>query len=100
MKRIITLITLVAISVPMQAQQQFTQVDSSPALAFYATPEWQEAFMGNLGVDPGVEPGRPEDSKELEVLGQVRNLLQTGNDANVLNAVTAISTLMQQQRST
>jgi tetratricopeptide (TPR) repeat protein len=100
MKRIITLITLVGIALPATAQtSQVTAVDSSPAKAFYATEEWNKAFMGYFGVNPGTEPGVPEDQQEREVLGVIRDLLQTGRDEDIQAAVQAIDTLIMQQQA-
>jgi tetratricopeptide (TPR) repeat protein len=99
MKRIITLITLAGVSVTALAKEQVVDVDSSPALAFYATHEWQQAFMGYYGVETGTEPGIPEGEQEREVLGQVRTFLQTGTDADVRAAAAAITGLLQQQRT-
>lgn len=100
MKRIITLITLAGIALPAVAQtDQVTSVDSSPAKAFYATEEWNKAFMGYFGVDPGTEPGVPEDQREREVLGVIRDLLQTGRDEDIKAAVQAIDTLIQEQQA-
>jgi tetratricopeptide (TPR) repeat protein len=100
MKRIITLITLAGIALPATAQtQQVTSVDSSPAKAFYATEEWDKAFMGYYGVNPGTEPGVPEDQDEREVLGTIRTLLQTGRDEDITAAVQAIMALIQRQQA-
>ncbi|HSH09506.1 MAG TPA: tetratricopeptide repeat protein [Oceanipulchritudo sp.] len=99
MKRTIILITLAGASVVAQAQKQVTEVDASPALAFYATQEWQNAFMGYYGVNSGVEPGIPEDPKEREVLAAIKNFLQTGTDADVRNAVVAIDNLAREQKA-
>ncbi|MEX0332048.1 MAG: tetratricopeptide repeat protein [Puniceicoccaceae bacterium] len=99
MKRIITLITLAGACVAVQAQKQVIDVDAAPALAFYATKEWQQAFMGYYGVDTGVEPGIPEDPREREVLGQVRDLLQTGADADLRAAVGAVEALIREQQA-
>ena len=99
MKRIITLITLAGVSLSVQAQKSVIDVDASPALAFYATKEWQQAFMGYYGVESGTEPGLPEDETERQVLGQIRDFLQTGRDADVAAATAAIANLMQQQRA-
>ncbi|MFO7725580.1 MAG: hypothetical protein R6V45_08540 [Oceanipulchritudo sp.] len=69
MKRIITLITLAGITLPAFAQsEQVTTVDSSPAKAFYATEEWEKAFMGYYGVNPGIEPGVPEDTADYSTM--------------------------------
>ncbi len=100
MKRIITLITLAGITLPAFAQsEQVTTVDSSPAKAFYATEEWEKAFMGYYGVNPGIEPGVPEDTAEREVLGEIRTFLQTGTDQDIRAAVEAIETLIQTKRA-
>jgi tetratricopeptide (TPR) repeat protein len=100
MKRIITLIAIAGITLPAFAQtRQVTSVDASPAKAFFATPEWEKAFMGSFGVNPGIEPGVPEDQAEREVLGQIRTLLQSGTDADLFAAVQAIETLISQQRT-
>ena len=99
MKRIITLITLASVGVSALAQQPIIEVDNEPALAFYATQEWQQAFMGYYGVNSGTEPGIPEDEAEREVLGQIRTLLQTGRDADMQAASAAITALMQPQRA-
>lgn len=100
MKRIITLITLAGITLPAFAQpQQVTSVDSSPAKAFYATEAWDKAFMGYFGVNPGVEPGVPDDTAEREVLGQIRTFLQSGTDVDIRAAVQAIETLIQTKRA-
>ena len=100
MKRIIILITLAGASVTALAQQQVIDVDASAARAFYATQEWKQAFMGYYGVETGVEPGLPEDPAEREVLGAIRDFLQTGTDADVRAAVAAIENLIQTQQST
>ena len=100
MKRIITLLTLAGITLPAFAQnQQVTTVDSSPAKAFYATEEWDKAFMGYFGVDPGIEPGVPDDTQEREVLGQIRTFLQSGTNADIRAAIQAIKTLIQTKRA-
>jgi tetratricopeptide (TPR) repeat protein len=99
MKRSIHLITLMAAALPLSAQQAVIEVDTSPAKAFYATPEWEKAFMGYFGVDAGVEPGVPESDAEREVLGQIRTFLQSGTDADINNAIQAIRTLMVQQQA-
>jgi tetratricopeptide (TPR) repeat protein len=100
MKRIITLITLAGIALPATAQvKQVTSVDSSPAKAFYATEEWDKAFMGYYGVNPGTEPGVPEDQDEREVLGTIRTLLQTGRDEDITAAVQAIEALIARQQA-
>lgn len=100
MKRIITLITLAAIALPAGAQtKKVTSVDNSPAKAFYATDEWTKAFMGYYGVNPGTEPGVPEDQQEREVLGVIRDLLQTGRDEDITAAVQAIETLITSQQA-
>lgn len=100
MKRIISIITLSAIAVTAQAQQSVINVDASVAKAFYATQEWENAFMGYYGVETGLEPGLPSDEAELAVLGQVRDFLKTGNEeGDVRAALAAISTLMQQQKA-
>ena len=47
MKRIIIALKLAGLCLGVQAQRkQDIEVDSSAALAFYATQEWQNAFMG------------------------------------------------------
>ncbi|NDV61290.1 tetratricopeptide repeat protein [Puniceicoccales bacterium CK1056] len=99
MKRIITLITLAAASLPATAQQQVISVDTSPAKAFYATDAWNKAFMGYYGVDSGTEPGVTEDTDEREVLGQIREFLQSGSDSGIRSATQAIATLVQQQQA-
>jgi tetratricopeptide (TPR) repeat protein len=100
MKRIIILITIAGMALPGFAQsRQVTSVDASPAQAFFATPEWSKALMGSFGVNPGIEPGIPENEAEREVLGQIRDLLQTGADADMRAAVAAIDALIAQQRS-
>lgn len=99
MKRIILLIAAAGIAIPAIAQKQkVTTVDASPAKAFYATPEWEKAFMGYFGVNPGIEPGIPEDTQEREVLGQIRDLLSTGTDADLRLAIQAIENLITQQQ--
>ncbi len=104
MKRTITLITLAATALGAYAQktsvESVVEVDSSAARAFYATQEWENAFMGYYGVETGLEPGIPEDEAERAALGQVRDFLKTGNEeGDVRAALGAISTLMQQQKT-
>lgn len=99
MKRIITLITLASITLPAVAQKQVTSVDSSPAKAFYATEEWTKALMGSYGVDPGTEPGVPENQEERTVLGQIRDFLRSGTEADINAAVTAIENLIAAQQA-
>lgn len=99
MKRTIHLITLAAAVLPLSAQKAVIEVDTSPAKAFYATPEWEKAFMGYFGVDSGTEPGVPDSEIEREVLGQIRNFLQTGTDADINMAIQAIRTLVLQQQA-
>jgi tetratricopeptide (TPR) repeat protein len=99
MKRTITLITLASACVAVQAQNQVIEVDASPAKAFYATQEWQKAFMGYYGVNTGTEPGIPEDQLEREALGQVRDLLQTGADADMRAAISVVETLIRNQQT-
>lgn len=101
MKRTIALLILAGLSLPAIAQrQQVTTVDTAAARAFYATEEWDKAFMGYYGVNPGVEPGLPDDDAERVVLGQVRTFLQTGTDADIIAAVQAIDTLISTQQNT
>ncbi|MFO7725859.1 MAG: tetratricopeptide repeat protein, partial [Oceanipulchritudo sp.] len=64
-----------------------------------ATEEWEKAFMGYYGVNPGIEPGAPEDTAEREVLGEIRTFLQTGTDQDIRAAVEAIETLIQTKRA-
>ncbi len=97
MKRTILLLALAAAATAAHAQRLAT-VDASPARAFYATEEWQRAFMGYFGVNPGIEPGVPEDPAEREVLGAIRTFLQTGTDADIRAAIAAIEGLMRNQR--
>lgn len=101
MKRILTLIYLTGIALPLlgQSSGSVTSVDASAAKAFYATDEWNKAFMGYFGVNPGVEPGVPEDQAEREVLGQIRDLLQSGTDQSTRAAVQAIEALIRQQQA-
>lgn len=94
MKRILTLITLAGAVLPAYGQESVTSVDASPAKAFYATEAWDKAFMGYFGVNPGTEPGVPEDTEEREVLGAIRTFLQSGTDADVRQAVQAIEALI------
>src|SRR5210317_528573 len=104
MKRTITIITLAATALGVHAQntsvKSVIDVDSSVARAFYATDEWEKAFMGYYGVETGLEPGIPEDEAERAALGQVRDFLKTGNEeGDVRAALGAISTLMQTQQA-
>lgn len=104
MKRTIILITLAATALGTYAQQSsvksVVEVDSSVARAFYATQEWENAFMGYYGVETGLEPGIPEDELERAALGQVRDFLKTGNEeGDVRAALGAIATLMQAQKA-
>ena len=99
MKRIIMFITLAAVCLPGQAQKQVTKVDAAAAKAFYATPEWEKAFMGYFGVNPGVEPGIPEDQDEREALAAIRDLIGTGRDEDFVAAVNVIETLIQSQQA-
>ena len=103
MKRIITIITLAATAMSASAQtsvKSVVEVDSSIARAFYATQEWENAFMGYYGVETGLEPGIPEDEAERAVLGQVRDFLKTGNgEGDVRAALGPITKLMQQQKA-
>jgi tetratricopeptide (TPR) repeat protein len=99
MKRIIMLITLAGASLSVQAQQSVIDVDASPAKAFYATQEWERAFMGYYGVESGTEPGIPEDVAERETLAAIRTFLQTGRDGDFLAAMQAIETLIQDQQT-
>ena len=99
MKRTIILITLAGASVLAQAQQRVVDVDASPAKAFYATQEWQNAFMGYYGVNAATEPGMPEDQAERETLAQVKNFLQSGSDADLRQAVNAVDTLIRSQQA-
>ena len=94
MKRIITFIILAGVSL-----SAFAQSDTmAPVKAFYASDAWNKAFMGYFGVNSGTEPGIPEDDAEREVLGQIRDLLQSGTDADLNAAIAAITALVQQQR--
>lgn len=99
MKRIIMLITLAGASVSSQALQPVIEVDATPAKAFYATEEWDKAFMGYYGVNSGTEPGIPEDPDERETLAGIRTFLQTGRDEDFRAAVGSIETLIQTQQS-
>jgi tetratricopeptide (TPR) repeat protein len=99
MKRTIQLITLAAAALPLQAQRAVIEVDTSPAKAFYATPEWEKAFMGYYGVDSGVEPGVPESDAERAALGQVRTFLQAGSANDINLAIQAIRGLLAQQQA-
>ena len=98
MKRTITLITLAGASVFVQAQQKVIEVDSAPAKAFYATQEWENAFVGYYGVNSGIEPGIPENEREREVLAQVKNFLTTGTDADLMQAAAAVDALIREQQ--
>ncbi|MEX0320664.1 MAG: tetratricopeptide repeat protein [Puniceicoccaceae bacterium] len=100
MKRIIIALTLAGLCLGVQAQrQQVIEVDSSAAKAYYATQEWQNAFMGYYGVNTDVEPGLPEDPKALEVLGQVKTFLNTGTDADMAAAAGVIEALVKEQQA-
>lgn len=106
MKRIITCIALAGTAVLATAQSENTVqprpipgFESAPAMEFFNSVEWQKSFMGSYGVNPGVEPGIPEDPAEREVLGQIRTFLQTGTAADIQAAANAIAALIQQQRT-
>ena len=94
MKRIITLIAVAGITLPAFAQtRQVTSVDASPAKAFFATPEWQKAFMGSFGVNPGINLGWTYDDNsailiEIEQLaGNQLSVTLTRNDGSTTNLV-------------
>ncbi len=100
MKRIIIALTLAGLCLGVQAQRkQVIEVDSSAAKAFYATQEWQNAFMGYYGVNTSVEPGLPEDPKALEILGQVKTFLNSGTDADMAAASGVIEALVKEQQA-
>jgi tetratricopeptide (TPR) repeat protein len=99
MKRITILLTLASVGLTATAQRAVTEVDISAAKAFYATEEWDKAFMGYYGVDPGTEPGVPDNDAEREVLGSIRTFLQTGTDADIKAAVDAIAALIRNNQS-
>ncbi|MGC9450741.1 MAG: tetratricopeptide repeat protein [Oceanipulchritudo sp.] len=99
MKRSILYLTALAgAGLTALAQQQVIDVDAAPAKAFYATAEWDKAFMGSYGVNPGTEPGIPEDPDERKTLAAVRNFLQTGRDEDFRMAAQAIDVLIQEQQ--
>ncbi|MCC5833252.1 MAG: tetratricopeptide repeat protein [Opitutales bacterium] len=60
------------------------------ALRVYQTPEWARAFAGSYGVNPGVEPGLPDNDQEREALGKIRDLVQAGSDNDMREALRVI----------
>lgn len=65
---------------------------------FYQTQEWAKAFAGSYGVNPGVEPGLPDNDKEREALGKIRVLLQQGSDQDLAEALQVLVTLFGEQQ--
>lgn len=65
---------------------------------FFQTTEWAKAFAGSYGVNPGVEPGLPDNDKEREALGKIRDLLQRGDDAAIQEALQVLETLFAEQQ--
>lgn len=60
------------------------------ALQVYQTPEWARAFAGSYGVNPGVEPGLPDNDQEREALGRIRDLVQAGSDNDMREALRVV----------
>lgn len=99
MKKFISLLAL-ATGASSLAFGQFTYPNASAdaVKAFYNSVEWERAFAGYWGVNPGVEPGVPEDEDERAVLGTIRPLLAEGTDASIAQATSALDTLISQQQ--
>jgi len=57
----------------------------------FNTPAWERAFAGDLGVDPGIEPGVPEDQRGREVLGEIRPLIQSQTASSMQAAVNILN---------
>ena len=66
---------------------------------FYQTQEWAKALAGSFGVNPGVEPGLPDNDKEREALGKIRVLLQQGTDQDLVEALRVLETLFREQQA-
>jgi len=101
MKRISILLTMAASVAPalVHSQDPVISVDNSAAKAFYATEEWNKAFMGYFGVNSGVEPGVPEDQQAREVLAQVRDFLRSGEDQDFRAALNALENHINTQQA-
>lgn len=105
MKRWISIITLIGCGASLTAQNQsdveLAELDIEPtdvAKQFYSTPEWERAFAGSYGVNPGVEPGVPDDQDAREVLGEVRTFLQAGTKEAVREGISALDEYFQSVR--
>lgn len=106
MKKFITIITLVGLLTPVFAQNTArtsstvlpTNSTRSIVASFFASEEWQRAFVGHWGVLSGVEPGIPENQAEREALGQIRDILRPGTDAAVIEAARVLDTLIATRR--
>jgi len=57
----------------------------------FNTPAWERAFAGDFGVDSGVEPGIPEDPRGLEVIGEIRPLLQANSETSIQGALNILN---------
>jgi tetratricopeptide (TPR) repeat protein len=96
MKKLLTLVSIAGLTISAFAQE--SSFVRSAVQSFYDSVEWQRAFVGYYGVNPGVEPGIPEDQVEREALAQIRDLLRTGSDEGIRQAATLLQNTIQTVR--
>lgn len=94
MKRFLTLLAAAGLTSAAYSQSAIEIADQ-----FYNSQEWERAFAGYYGVNPGVEPGIPEADAEREALGVIRPLLQQGSDAALAQAATVLDGLIETQQT-
>lgn len=93
MKRIVILLTSLSTAALAFGVQPRPFEGPSPievAMQVYQTPEWARSFAGLYGVNPGVEPGLPDNDQEREALGRIRDLVQAGSDNDMREALRVV----------
>jgi tetratricopeptide (TPR) repeat protein len=93
MKKLLIMLTATGLAGTLAAQLAPTAHTSSVVRDFYASDAWGKALAGYYGVNPGIEPGIPDNDREREVLGTIRQYLMSGSDQDVQLALTAVDNL-------
>lgn len=93
MKKICLICLAIGATAALNAQDAPSQVtpmnDASDAvMEVFRSAEWRKSFVGGYGIDSDIEPELKDADREI--LGQVVNLIQTGNRADLESALRII----------
>lgn len=101
MNRLLTISLVVVTAIPAFGIQQINTGINPLEVGrhFYQTQEWAKSLAGSYGVNPGVEPGLPDNEQEREALGKIRVFLQQGSDQDLIEALQVLDILFREQQT-